>query len=643
MDRTSRIGLFVCFVLLIGFQFALDKLYPTPPYKPKAPIVAPATSANGTTTATTPLPAASMTSQAGNPAVAPVPAVTIPETFSVLENDALKVTFTSAGAAIKEVELKKYKADNGGSIILNEQAHSNILSLSGWPGADTASFTSQENGPDGITFSADLGNGLKWQRTYAFGKQADTDTGMSGLLRETFHSIALKLGHPDEKPLVYTLDVTDTVTNTGATDAALPAYKLSVGRASPLIVNGHFQPGPYGYPGSGWLANQFHLMTINAFAPTSYFWVQTGPGKDVISSLSIDSSQLRWIGVENQFFAVLLTPAIERSITSGEFRTYNTRRPDGEILVMRDPEGYILPGYEPDIEAAGAFAGLTVPAGKAVSVSYSLYAGPKDFNRLDALGANQGELMNYDGVIPFSLLIVPMLTILKFWYLIFNNYGVAIILLTLMIKAITWPLQSIANRSGKRMQALAPKLKELQAKYKEQPEKLQTETFALYKDYGVNPFGGCLPALVQMPVFFSLYYMLQNAVELRGQSFLWVRDLTQPDSVFSVTLPFVIPFFNTSHFALHLLPIMVTALTMVMMRLTPQIGDPTQAKVAQFMPLVFLVIFYNFAAALSLYYVINNAVSIIQIYRNLKKPMPDLKRKPRKGDGGDSSAPSRKR
>ena len=243
--------------------------------------------------------------------------------------------------------------------------------------------------------------------------------------------------------------------------------------------------------------------------------------------------------------------------------------------------------------------------------------------------------MNYDGFIPFSLLIVPMLTILKFWYLIFHNYGVSIILLTLMIKAITWPLQSIANRSGKRMQALAPKLKELQAKYKEQPEKLQTETFALYKDYGVNPFGGCLPALVQMPVFFSLYFMLQNAVELRGQSFLWVHDLTQPDTVFSVALPFVIPFFNTSHFALHPLPLMVTALTMVMMRLTPQIGDPTQAKVAQFMPLVFLVIFYNFAAALSLYYVFNNAVSIIQIYRNLKKPMPDLKRKPRKGDDGD--------
>jgi YidC/Oxa1 family membrane protein insertase len=188
-------------------------------------------------------------------------------------------------------------------------------------------------------------------------------------------------------------------------------------------------------------------------------------------------------------------------------------------------------------------------------------------------------------------------------------------------------LQSIANHSGKRMQALAPKLKELQARYKEQPEKLQTETFAMYKEYGVNPFGGCLPALVQMPVFFSLYFMLMNAVELRGQSFLWVHDLTQPDSVVTFTLPVILPLIG-GHFSLNILPIMVTLLTMVMMRLTPQIGDPTQAKIAQFMPLVFLFIFYNFAAALSLYYVINNCVSIIQIYRNLKKPLPDLQRKP---------------
>ena len=155
----------------------------------------------------------------------------------------------------------------------------------------------------------------------------------------------------------------------------------------------------------------------------------------------------------------------------------------------------------------------------------------------------------------------------------------------------------------------------------------QGAAFALYKDYGINPVGGCWPAMIQMPVFFSLYFMLQNAVELRGQSFLWIKDLTQPDTIFSMPLP--IDFFGISHLTINPLPVMVTALMAVMMRMTPQMSDPQQQKIAQFMPLFFLFLFYNFAAALSLYYVINNSVAIFQIYRNLKKPLPDLQRKPK--------------
>jgi len=623
MDRTSRIGLFVCIALLLGFQYYVDTRYPTPPYKPHhaaapsassaAPIVAPQTHMSGQ-------PGALTTAQA--------PAAPVVEKLTVIENDAMKVTFTSLSAAITEVELKKHHADNGGNIILNEQSHSNVLALTGWPGADTANFQVQENGGQGVTYTSDLPNGLKWQRTYAFGKDQENDAGMSGYLRGLIEWVSVELGHPKTVPLIYTLDVSDTLTNPGTADVALPSYSLSIGRAEPL-----YDPRPYErdissldtkrhqsynsnqqYLGSGWLASKFRLTTISAFNPSyiPLIGIKTADGKDMFSSKTIDPASLRWIGVENQFFAMLLTPAEELPIDHGDFFCFNHRDDSGSFLRTEDP----------DIEASANFAGFTVPAGKSVTLNYGLYAGPKDFNRLDALGANQGELMNYGW---FELLIVPMLTVLHFWFLIFNNYGVAIILLTLMIKGITWPLQSIANRSGKKMQALAPKLKELQAKYKDSPEKLQTETFAIYKDYGVNPFGGCLPALVQMPVFFSLYYMLQNAVELRGQSFLWVHDLTKPDTLF--TLPFL---FFGFHPALHLLPILVTGLTMVMMRMTPQIGDPTQAKIAQFMPIVFLVIFYNFAAALSLYYVINNAVSIIQIYRNLRKPLPELKRKPRK-------------
>jgi YidC/Oxa1 family membrane protein insertase len=622
MDRTSRFGLLICIVLLVAYEFTLEKLYPPAPAKP--PAAATATTPPYTVV---PPPATHLSAAPGNPTVTPIPPAPVEEKFTEIENDAMKVTFTSLGAAITEIELKQHKADNGGHVVLNEQSHSNILALSGWPGADTADFQAQENA-NGVIYTGTLPNGVTWQRTYAFGKNPETDTGMSGYLRVLFHKIARHLGQPETKPLVYTLDVSDTLTNPGAVDVTLPAYSLSVGRAEPLYdpVTAWSKHSASSfnrqYLGSGWLASKFRLTTLSSFSPgfVPILGIKTGDAKDQISTQTIDPSPLRWIGVENQFFAVLLTPAAANSIQSGQIHCFN----------QWDEEGNLLPrGADPDIdiEAAANFPALNVPAGQTITVNYSLYAGPKDFNRLDALGANQGELMNYDGVLPFSLLIVPMLTVLHFWFLIFHNYGVAIILLTLMIKAITWPLQSIANHSGKRMQAIAlmPEMKKIKEKFKDQPEKLQTETWAMYKEYGVNPFGGCLPALVQMPVFFSLYFMLINAVELRGQSFLWVYDLTKPDAVW--TAPFV---FFGFHPSLHPLPIIVTGLMMVMMRLTPQIGDPTQAKVAQYMPLIYLFIFYNFAAGLSLYYVFNNFVSIIQIYRNLRKPLPELKRIPRK-------------
>ena len=632
MDRTSRFGLLICIVLLVAYEFTLAKLYPPAPPKPAAVL----TSTTPPYTVVPP-PATQLSGQTVNPALPAKPSAPVEQKFSEIENDAMKVTFSSLGAAITEIELKQHKADNGGHVVLNEHSESNILALSGWPGADMANFQAQEN-PDGVVFTCTLPNGVTWQRTYAFGKDPDADSGMSGFLRLLFHKIARHLGQAETKPQVYRLDVSDTLANPGAMDVTLPAYSLSIGRAEPLTVRKHYQTISDQYLGSGWYTQRFHLTTVNDFNP-SYFplvGIKTRDGKDEFSSATLDAAPLRWLGVENQFFAVLLTPSEDNLIQHAVFQCLNQRDAEGYVLSTRDaqardPEGYLLPGLEPHIEAAASFPALNIPAGKSITLNYGLYAGPKDFNRLDALGANQGELMNYDGVLPFSLLIVPMLTVLHFWFLIFNNYGVAIILLTLMIKAITWPLQSIANRSGKRMQAIAllPEMKKIKEKFKDQPEKLQTETWALYKEYGVNPFGGCLPALVQMPVFFSLYFMLQNAVELRGQSFLWVHDLTQPDSVVTFALPFIIPWIG-GHLSLNLLPIMVTGLTMVMMRLTPQIGDPTQAKVAQIMPLIFLFIFYNFAAALSLYYVINNCVSIIQIYRNLRKPLPDLKRVPRK-------------
>jgi YidC/Oxa1 family membrane protein insertase len=583
MDRKGVIGVVACIVLYFVLQLVFSRLLPPVQHPAAGPgASASLTNAPGTTTASpvsTPLVSAD-TSPGATPAISGEATLaprspSLPEQINVLENEDSKITFTSRGAAIKTIDLKKHR-EGDRDVILNDQSRSNVMAVTGWPGADSIPFAVQSS-PTSLTYTGTLPGGVTWTRTYTLG------TG-------------------------YILTAQDTLANAGAAPATLPAYSISVGRAKPLLVHGHYQPISNQYTGAGWLTtDKFHLALVSGFNPQGWFF-NPGPPRDMFTSTSIDPKPPHWLASENQFFAVLLTPDPHYPMSQATFQCFNAR----------DEKGYVVSTDQPDIESFANFPALALPAGKAATITYSLYMGPKEYAALNDLGDNQGELMNYDGWLPFSLLIRPMLGTLHFFNGLYKSYGVAIILLTLIIKVITWPLQSFANRSGKRMQALAPKVKELQAKYKDQPEKVSTETMALYRDFGVNPFGGCVPALVQMPVFFSLYYMLQNAVELRGQHFLWVKDLTQPDTVFSAALP--ITMFGIGHLVINPLPIMVTALMAVMMRMTPQMGDPQQQKVAQFMPLFFLFLFYNFAAALSLYYVINNCVSIFQIYRNLRKP-----------------------
>jgi YidC/Oxa1 family membrane protein insertase len=606
MDRKGLIGVVVCLVAYMVMQVMFARMFP-PAHHPAPAAGTAVTDTNAPTVdaapPATPAPAGSTETPITPQTTATSATPATPEKLAVLENNNIKVTFTSHGAAIKKVDLKGHR-EGDKNVILNDESSSNVLTLTGWPDSDSTAFavtgipSAFEGGtvpapgtiggliPGTLTYTAALGSGVTWTRTYSLDKE-------------------------------YTITVKDTLANAGTSATVLPPYSLSLGRAKPLLVKGKYQPISNQYIGAGWLTTEkYHLTTINAFNPQGWFF-NPGPPHDVVTSPTIDPNPLRWVAVEDQFFAVLLTPDSTHPITQAAFQCFNPR----------DEKGYIVSTEIPNIEASAQFPQIQLPAGKSTAVTYTLYTGPKEYNRLNALGENQGELMNYDGWLPFSFLIVPMLGILHFFNSAFHSYGVAIILLTLVIKAATWPLQSLANRSGKRMQALAPKIKELQAKYKDQPDKVSSETFSLYRDYGVNPFGGCLPAFIQMPVFFSLYYMLQNAVELRGQHFLWVKDLTQPDTIFSTALPFSL--LTISHLTINPLPIMVTALMAVMMRMTPQIGDPQQQKIAQFMPLFFLFLFYNFAAALSLYYVINNSVAIIQIYRNLKKPLPELVKKPK--------------
>ena len=252
---------------------------------------------------------------------------------------------------------------------------------------------------------------------------------------------------------------------------------------------------------------------------------------------------------------------------------------------------------------------------------FRVYIGPKDDNILKSVTApNAPDTEIYlSKVIDFGffgVLVWGMLWLFKGFQGIFGNYGLSIILLTALVKVITYPFTRKAHASMKKMQKLQPQLVELKEKYRDDPQKLNRATMRLYKENGVNPLGGCIPWLPQIPLFFALFSLLGGAVELRGAPFLlWINDLSAPDTL--VELPFTIPLIVTQIDAIRLLPIINGLTTWLQQKfvgnMTPT-TDSTQMKLMQFMPIIFIFIFYNWASGFVLYWLCNNVFTIAQQY-----------------------------
>ena len=196
-------------------------------------------------------------------------------------------------------------------------------------------------------------------------------------------------------------------------------------------------------------------------------------------------------------------------------------------------------------------------------------------------------------------------------------YGWAIIVITIIIKIVFWPLTNASTKSMKRMAALQPQMKTLQEKYKGDPKKMNEKLMEFMKEHKVNPMGGCLPMLLQIPVFFGFYTMLQSAIELRGAQFLWACDLSKPDTIFVIPGLGFIPFFGIAGLGLPLnpLPLLMGVTMLWQARLTPPSPgmDPVQQKIMKYMPLMFLVFLYNFSAGLTLYWTVQNLLTIAQM------------------------------
>lgn len=307
---------------------------------------------------------------------------------------------------------------------------------------------------------------------------------------------------------------------------------------------------------------------------------------------NVYQGKIDWACLEDRYFVSSILPAVP--VNSFIKVSYANGRLDNSFV---EPEINLFPGTQQNFV-------------------YKVYMGPKSFTILSDLAIGLEKVVHFGF---FDFLAKPCLWLLNFLYGFIPNYGVAIILLTLIIKAVLWPLGNKSYKSMSEMKKIQPLMVQIREKYKDDKKKINEETMALYRTYKVNPLGGCLPMVVQIPVFFALYQMLYNAIELRHAPFLlWITDLSAPDRLFNI--PYAIPFMEAPY-GIPVLTVIMGATMFIQQKMAPPMGDPMQAKIMMFMPIVFTVIFINFSAGLVLYWLINNIVSIGQQYYIQKKTL----------------------
>jgi len=313
---------------------------------------------------------------------------------------------------------------------------------------------------------------------------------------------------------------------------------------------------------------------------------------DDIEDKNIYNGELKWIAVQDRYFMSCIVPekAVEASM----------RLFLGQDNVLENqliqPESIINPGTQS-------------------TFVYHMFMGPRSTKVLKEIDYDLDKAINFGF---FDILAKPCLWLMNFLYdYTISNYGIAIIILTIFTKIILWPLGAKSYKSMNEMKKIQPLVMEIREKYKGDKKKMNEATMALYKTYKVNPVGGCLPMVFQIPVFFALYRMLYEAIELRHAPFFWwINDLSAPDRLlnFGFSIPFMQP-----PYGIPVLTIIMGATMFLQQKISPAMGDPSQAKIMMFMPLVFTVIFINFSSGLVLYWLVNNVLSIAQQYYTTKK------------------------
>jgi len=501
----------------------------------------------------------------------------------VLENDHLKVTLTDRGGAIREIRLKKEFADvkKQGLVVFNAGNDESALALavknpvSGKLETLLSEFVVQPGATaDSITLVGGLADGTRIERIF-------TLTAKAGAVVEPY-----ALGF--------------------VTKVIPPAGKPA---ATVWVSTGCWQPT------EGDSANQFLSVLaydgedltrvgLDVFSDSSGFFGLGAHKAQADHAVASVAKPLLWVASGNQFFSSIVHPA-----------DAGARGARTEVLVLPV-------GLEAGKRGLQAFASWEPVPAADLSRTFAgeFFVGPKEYARVAALPDGQVAVLQFSkllGFISFGAVCKLLLAVLGgvHWLLEWSgawSWGWAIVLLTCLIKVITWPLTSIQMKAAKKMQKFAKPMQDIREKHKDNPEKMQKELMKLYTENKINPFAGCLPILIQMPIFFGLYTAFQTTVELRLHSFLWIADLSAPDTVF-----------HLGGFPVNLLPILMGVTMWLSMRMSPQpSGDGSQKMIFLMMTLLFPVICYPMASALTLYMTIQNLLTMLQTW--LTKDEPDV-------------------
>jgi YidC/Oxa1 family membrane protein insertase len=589
MDRKSIIVIAGCIVMLGLWSFVIvPKLYPPKPLPPGAtssPAASqqPASPANPNANATPVEPATTAVPVVANPNAA--------EELLVLTNETSRYTFTSYGGGLKLVELTGYPE----SIALRHEKSS--------PQFRPASLNSQAPAP---TLALLDGPAVQGDGIFSLTKTA------SGVRAEKALTNGLLLVKDFSLSSNYVVNASVRLENHSALPLNLPAQDWVVGTATPMSAQD-----------KDWMTSVTVMWDDGARAASvgvPFFNTNTSTlgifPRVPKTEYRAGNTNVVWVSAQNQYFALVVAPKTPAPALT--VRMVDLPPPSREELLnvartIAAPKG---------LAATLNYPAQTLAPGQAVEQNFTVFAGPKEYRTLAHVAARFNN--GIDRVMGFTIWGSETLGFFSKGLLLGMNwlhdalhfsYGWAIVGITIIIKVIFWPLTAASTRSMKRMQAVAPELKELQAKYKSDPQKLSQEQWKLYKKHKVNPMGGCLPMIIQIPVFIGFLNMIRSAIELRGAKFLWVADLSKPDTLFAI------PGIN---FPFNLLPLIMGGTMLWQTHLAPPTPgvDPAQQKMMRYMPLMFLVFLYNYSAGMALYWTVNNLLTIAQTKLTKTQPAP---------------------